>query len=159
MYIIGAIVSAPSHCEETGGKMRVGGPIWSAPIHSQEIIDELLRRLVSAVPQENTSSDKDSITATAAAATITTSLLPYPVPTIARLTGLLTTMSEEIKDVPLHYTLPDLAATMHIPSPNLIDIQAAIVNAGYKVSQAHHEPTAIKTNAPNRYMSLLYGIF
>jgi tRNA (guanine26-N2/guanine27-N2)-dimethyltransferase len=136
LFFSGAVVTVPSQCEETASRMRVGGPFWSAPIHSQEIVDELLNRLVSS--NENGS------------------LLPYPVPTISRLTGLLITISEEIKDVPLHYTLPDLAACLHIPSPNLIDIQAALVNAGYRVSQAHHEPTAIKTDAPNKYYIILY---
>ena len=33
-------------------------------------------------------------------------------------------------------------------SPKMKDIQAALINAGYRVSQQHKEPTALKTDAP-----------
>ena len=65
-----------------------------------------------------------------------------------RLTGLLSLISEELKDVPLYYTLPELASTVHLPTPIMIEIQSAILNAGYRVSSAHHEATSIKTDAP-----------
>ena len=39
----GATVTAPSICEETGGKLKIGGPIWSAPIHQQDIVDNILK--------------------------------------------------------------------------------------------------------------------
>ena len=65
-----------------------------------------------------------------------------------RLTGLLSLISEELKDVPLYYTLPELASTVHLSTPVMLEIQAAIVNAGYRFSSAHHEPTSIKTDAP-----------
>lgn len=33
--------------------------------------------------------------------------------------GLLTAVSEELQDVPLHYTLPDLAGTLHCTCPKM----------------------------------------
>ena len=101
--------------------------------------------------------------------------------------GLLTAVSEELQDVPLHYTLSDLAGTLHCTCPSMDQFkvrrmwvggcavrylfgtaggwattqptpppslpphaltQAALINAGYRVSNQHKEPTAIKTDAP-----------
>ena len=70
------------------------------------------------------------------------------IPTHNRLTGLLSLISEELKDVPLYYTLPELASTLHLPTPVMTEIQAAIMNTGYRFSSAHHEATSIKTDAP-----------
>lgn len=93
--------------------------MWSDPIHKQDVVDELLARV------------QGSGMATA-----------------KRLQGLLMAMSEELKDVPLFYYLPDLASTLHSIVPPVIDIHSALINAGYRVSQFHHEPYAVKTDAP-----------
>jgi tRNA G26 N,N-dimethylase Trm1 len=39
------------------------------------------------------------------------------IPTAARLAGLLTAITEELNDVPLYYSLPELAATLHSTTP------------------------------------------
>lgn len=70
--------------------------------------------------------------------------------TKTRLHGLLTSVSEELPDVPLYYTLPDLCSTLHCTCPPMIKMKAALVNAGYRVSAYHKEPQAIKTDAPNQ---------
>jgi len=127
---VAPLLTAPSQCEETGGNLRVGGPFWGDPIHDQEVVDTLLHRLTEGTENNDTS------------------LLPYPVPTAPRIIGLLATMSEELKDVQMYYLLPDLAATLHATVPVMINFQAALVNAGYRVSGFHHEPHAIKTDAP-----------
>ena len=80
----------PSVCEETGGKLIIGGPIWSDAIHDQDVVDTLLTR-VSKVDQG-----------------IYDDTTPCPIPTVKRLRGLLMSMSEELKDVPLFFYLPDL---------------------------------------------------
>lgn len=36
-----------------------------------------------------------------------------------RVVGLLTAVSEELQDVPLHYTLPDLSGTLHCTCPKM----------------------------------------
>ena len=61
--------------------------------------------------------------------------------------GLLSLISEELKDIVFYYTLPELASALHLATPVMGDIQAALVNAGYRVSSFHHEPHAIKTDA------------
>ena len=70
--------------------------------------------------------------------------------TKTRLHGLMTSVSEELNDVPLYYTLPDLCHTLHCECPPLVPVKAALVNAGYKVSAYHKEPQALKTDAPSR---------
>lgn len=124
----GAPVTAPSTCEETGGRMRVGGPMWTDPIHSQAVVDTLLERV-------HPGSAYVSHTATQ-----------------PRLFGLLTSLQEELKDSPLYYCLPELCATLQCTTPTTLDVHAALSNAGYQMSQFHHDPTAIKTNAPPSFV-------
>ena len=117
-------------CPETGAKFKVGGPIWSEPIHDASWVEEALARVEQRLNPN--------------------------IDTQARLPGLLTAVSEELPDCPLYYTLPDLCQTLHCTSPKMCDIQAAITNAGFRVSVQHKEPTAIKTNAPN---DVIWDIF
>ena len=65
-----------------------------------------------------------------------------------RAIGVLTAMSDEI-DSPFYYNIPELASTVHQPTPLTADVFSAIFNAGYECSQFHHEPDCVKTNAPD----------
>ena len=58
-------------------------------------------------------------------------------------------MSQELPDSPLYYYLPELASVVHSKMPSFLEIQSALIHAGYEVSQFHKEPMAIKTNASN----------
>jgi tRNA (guanine26-N2/guanine27-N2)-dimethyltransferase len=118
----------PSVCPETGAPFKVGGPLWLGPLHDQTVVTTALERLA----HESGSSPQMELLATR-----------------KRLTGLLTTVSEEI-DTPLYYTVPDLARVLNISCPPLQKAKAAILNAGYQVSGFHKEPEALKTNAPSR---------
>ncbi|CAM9949953.1 unnamed protein product, partial [Laminaria digitata] len=111
-------------CPQTGKRFKVGGPIWAPPIHDVAWVQLLLDRV-----QENRG--------------------PFPPATKKRIHGMLTSVSEELPDVPLFYSLPDMCSTLHCDSPRMIDVQAALVNAGYRVSQQHKEPQAVKTDAPD----------
>jgi tRNA (guanine26-N2/guanine27-N2)-dimethyltransferase len=117
-------------CEETGGPFKVGGPIWLGALHDNDVVEEALRRLGSkegvVVPDMKLIATKE------------------------RLVGLLTSVSEELDDVPLFYTLPVLGQTLKTSTPPIQLFKAAIVNAGYRVSGYHKEPQAIKTDAPNK---------
>lgn len=128
----------PAVCEETGGRWKVGGPFWGAPIHDQKITDILLARVDLA---------REVHSSNAAASDAA------PVATAERLAGMLTSISEELKDVPFYYSLPDLAATLQCMVPTHLQFKAALVNAGYEVSHFHHDPNAFKTNAPNSVVS------
>ena len=44
----GAVVSAPSVCEETGGPLKLGGPYWSGVLHDQWVVERwvgIVRRI------------------------------------------------------------------------------------------------------------------
>jgi tRNA (guanine26-N2/guanine27-N2)-dimethyltransferase len=75
--------------------------------------------------------------------------------TAPRLGGILTAISEETKaspDAALYYSLPDLCQAVQCVSPSHIEVHAALQRAGYTYSQFHHDPTAVKTNAPASFM-------
>ncbi|KAJ8528575.1 hypothetical protein ON010_g14754 [Phytophthora cinnamomi] len=100
----------------------MAGPIWSAPLHSRDVVLKIRERVEKSTTE---------------------------FPTKPRLHGLLTTISEELVDAPLHYTLPGLSKVLHCSNPRMSQIQGAIRHAGYEVSQFHKVPEAIKTTAPN----------
>lgn len=114
-------------CQETGASFKVGGPFWLGPLHDKDVVAEALQRLKSntSVPDMKFIATRD------------------------RLRGLLENCQEEL-EVPLYYKIQDLSQTMHTSAPPLKEMKAAIVNAGYRVSGYHKEPTAIKTDAPNQ---------
>eukprot|EP00614_Pseudopedinella_elastica_P005243 CAMPEP_0172598562 /NCGR_PEP_ID=MMETSP1068-20121228/18596_1 /TAXON_ID=35684 /ORGANISM="Pseudopedinella elastica, Strain CCMP716" /LENGTH=636 /DNA_ID=CAMNT_0013398471 /DNA_START=37 /DNA_END=1947 /DNA_ORIENTATION=+ len=145
-------------CAETGGSFRIGGPMWTAPIHDQAWVGEALRDLEAhrsklgiepASGKGASSGPKVPKKAALRAAAAQGSGVFPPISTHERLHGLLTTVSEELEDVPLFYTLPSLCETLHCTSPKLDDIKSALINAGYRVSGFHKEPNALKTDAPS----------
>ncbi|KAF0691189.1 Aste57867_17537 [Aphanomyces stellatus] len=109
-------------CDQCGRRFKMSGPIWSAPLHNKETVLKI----------------RDNVLKHAA---------KYP--TKDRLHGLLTSVSEEVQDAPLYYTLPGLSKTLHCQQPRMDQVQVALMNAGYQVSQSHKVPEALKTNAPN----------
>lgn len=109
-------------CDQCSGKFKMAGPIWSAPIHDRDVVLQIRKRVEASTTE---------------------------FPTKERLHGLLTTISEELMDAPLHYTLPGLSKTLHCSNPRMDQLQGAIRHAGYEASQFHKVPDAIKTNAPN----------
>lgn len=116
-------------CEETGGFLKVGGPLWMGPLHDHEMLKQGMERL-KATPNGSSRPDTQYLA------------------TKDRLRGLLRSCYEELPDCPLFYRLPDLSQCLHLSTPPLVDIQSALVNAGYRVSGYHKDPVAIKTNAP-----------
>nr|CCA16394.1 N(2) putative [Albugo laibachii Nc14] len=110
-----------TECGECGSKFRVTGPIWSDPLHDRETVLRVRAQVADSVAS-------------------------YP--TKDRLYGLLTTISEEVIEAPLHYTISGLARTLHCTNPRLDQFQFAIRSQGYQVSQFHKAPDAIKTTAP-----------
>jgi tRNA (guanine26-N2/guanine27-N2)-dimethyltransferase len=123
----------PSVCPETGANFKVGGPLWLGPLHDQKVVSAALERLLSNDPPSDIIPNMEYIA------------------TRKRLQGLLLSVSEEL-DTPLYYTVPGLCQTLKCTSPSNNDVKAALVNAGYKVSGYHKEPTAIKTDAPDHVL-------
>lgn len=135
-----SVVTAPSTCPETGGRMKIGGPIWSYPIHKTDVLKELIGRLSCMV---DTKSSTPAETIQVESCTASDVVVVPPAATAVRLLGLLTAMDEELADVPLHYYLPDMASQVHSKVPNMSLIHTALQNAGYRCSQFHHVPEGV----------------
>ncbi|KZV51614.1 putative tRNA (guanine(26)-N(2))-dimethyltransferase 2 [Dorcoceras hygrometricum] len=118
----------PQVCSDCGKKYNMGGPIWSAPIHDQEWITSILADVTSV--QDN-----------------------YPA--YDKISAVLTTISEELPDVPLFLSLHNLGATLKCTSPSAVIFRSAVINAGYRVSGSHANPLGIKTDAP---MNVIWDI-
>ena len=121
----GAQGSAPvamccPHCE---GRLHIGGPIWHPPIHDPEFLDTMATHLRDEGATRYTSCKK--------------------------LTGLVAAIADEIHDAPLFHTLHGMSKTLTCTSPSMQVMRSAIINAGYRVSQSHTNPLALKTDAPS----------
>ncbi|ONL96536.1 putative tRNA (guanine(26)-N(2))-dimethyltransferase 2 [Zea mays] len=116
---IGPVV--PQECSDCGKKFNVGGPIWSAPIHDQDWVLSTLTGVKSM---------KDRY------------------PAYDKITSVLNTMSEELHDVPLFFSLHNIAGTVKCTSPSLVMFRSAVLNAGYRISSTHVNPLGIKSDAP-----------
>lgn len=127
-YLPGFGPVVPQECSDCGKKYNMGGPIWSAPIHDQEWVSSLL---------EDVKSMKDRY------------------PAYNRISAVLTTISEELPDVPLFLSLHNLCATLKCTSPSAVIFRSAVINAGYRVSGTHVNPLGLKSDAP---MNVIWDI-
>ncbi|CAH1443555.1 unnamed protein product [Lactuca virosa] len=115
----GPVVS--QECSDCGKKYNMGGPIWSAPIHDQDWVGSILADVKSM---------KDRY------------------PAFDRISAVLTTVSEELPDVPLFLSLHNLGGTLKCTSPSAMVFRSAVINAGYRISGTHVNPLGLKTDAP-----------
>ncbi|CAK9326390.1 unnamed protein product [Citrullus colocynthis] len=120
-YLPGFGPSVTQECSDCGKKFNMGGPIWSAPIHDQEWVTSMLADVKSM---------KDSY------------------PAYDRISAVLTTISEELMDVPLFLSLHNLCATLKCTSPSAVNFRSAVINAGYRISGTHVNPLGLKSDAP-----------
>ncbi|KAL5582090.1 hypothetical protein UlMin_014532 [Ulmus minor] len=120
-YLPGFGPVVPQECTDCGKKFNMGGPIWSAPIHDQEWVASILADVKSM---------KDRY------------------PAYDRISAVLTTISEELPDVPLFLSLHNLCATLKCTSPSAVIFRSAVINAGYRISGTHVNPLGLKSDAP-----------
>ncbi|XP_016963912.1 probable tRNA (guanine(26)-N(2))-dimethyltransferase [Drosophila biarmipes] len=111
-----------SQCEHCGHRHHLGGPIWSAPIHNPEFVQDLLKAV-----QE-------------------TSL--QSLGTQRRIVGVLSMVQEELQDVPLYYTPDKLCCVLKLEIVPMLKFRSAILHAGYRVSYSHASKNSLKTDAP-----------
>ncbi|CAA0828306.1 Probable tRNA (guanine(26)-N(2))-dimethyltransferase 2 [Striga hermonthica] len=71
------------------------------------------------------------------------------------ISAVLTTISEELPDVPLFLSLHNLCATLKCTSPSAVIFRSAVINAGYRISGSHVNPLGMKTDAP---MNVIWDI-
>ncbi|KAI9120831.1 hypothetical protein K1719_007864 [Acacia pycnantha] len=120
-YLPGFGPAVPQECSDCGKKFNMGGPIWSAPIHDQEWVASMLADVKSM---------KDCY------------------PAFDRISAVLTTISEELPDVPLFLSLHNLCSTLKCTSPSAVIFRSAVINAGYRISGTHVNPLGLKSDAP-----------
>ncbi|KAK3004871.1 hypothetical protein RJ639_019539, partial [Escallonia herrerae] len=120
-YLPGFGPVVPQECSNCGKKYNMGGPIWSAPIHDQEWVTSILADV---------------------------KLMKDRYPAYDRISAVLTTISEELPDVPLFLSLHNLCATLKCTSPSAVIFRSAVINAGYRISGTHVNPLGLKSDAP-----------
>ncbi|KAL5988142.1 hypothetical protein ACLOJK_035905 [Asimina triloba] len=127
-YLPGFGPVVPQECSNCGKKFNMGGPIWSAPIHDQEWVASILANVKS---------------------------MKERYPAYDKISAVLTTISEELNDVPLFVSLHNLCATLKCTSPSAVMFRSAVLNAGYRISGSHVNPLGMKTDAP---MNVIWDI-
>ena len=55
---------------------------------------------------------------------------------------MLTSVAEELPDVPLFTSLSAMCGVMHLPCPQTVGALSALVRQGYRVSRSHTDPGA-----------------
>ncbi|KAK4346404.1 hypothetical protein RND71_032743 [Anisodus tanguticus] len=120
-YLPGFGPAVAQECSDCGKKFNMGGPIWSAPIHDQEWVAAILADVKS---------------------------MKERYPAYERISAVLTTVSEELPDIPLFLSLHNLCATLKCTSPSAVIFRSAVINAGYRISGTHVNPLGLKTDAP-----------
>jgi len=111
----------PQECSDCGKKFNMVGPIWSAPIHDPDWVSSILSNVIA---------------------------LKSRYPAFDKIYAVLTSISEELQDVPLYVSLHSLCATLKCTSPSAVMFRSAIINAGYSISGTHANPLGLKTDAP-----------
>ncbi|XP_060521573.1 tRNA (guanine(26)-N(2))-dimethyltransferase isoform X2 [Cylas formicarius] len=119
-FCLPAASKVPENCDNCGGTIHIGGPIWAAPIHKHDFVGQVLNIAMQSLN------------------------------TFKRIQGVLSVICEELSDVPLYYAVEKLAGTIHVETPPMMSLRSAILNAGYEVSYTHMNKTSFKTNAPSR---------
>lgn len=120
-YLPGFGPVVPQECSDCGKRFNMGGPIWSAPMHDQDWVLSTLANVRS---------------------------MKERYPAYERISAVLTTISEELHDVPLFVSLHNLCGTLKCTSPSAVMFRSAVINAGYRISGSHVNPLGLKSDAP-----------
>lgn len=112
-------------CAQCESVHHVGGPMWTAPMHDAAFVRSLLEELQAEGGGAHELASRQ------------------------RLVGLLTSVAEELHDVPLFYALQQMCNTLRVQCPPLLSVMSALMRQGYRVSRSHTEANAIKTDAPS----------
>ncbi|KAJ1958481.1 RNA methyltransferase tRNA(m5U54)methyltransferase [Dipsacomyces acuminosporus] len=116
--------SVDQRCPNCESKQEIGGPCWLGPLHNKDFV----KRMYDGVRKADT-----------------TTFGTQP-----RMKGMLKVILEELDDVPFHYTLSELCSAVRASCPPLVQVNSAILNAGYRVSGIHTRQGSIKTDAPQK---------
>lgn len=121
-YCLPVVPNINDHCEHCNHRYHMGGPIWSAPIHDFDFVEELLKTIQAE---------------------------PYTkLATNSRMIGMLSVVREELPDVPLYYAADKLCMILKLENVPILKFRSAILHAGYRVSFSHTSKSSLKTDAP-----------
>ncbi|KAG2382245.1 hypothetical protein C9374_005447 [Naegleria lovaniensis] len=115
-------------CPECGWRLKLSGPMWLGPLHDSEFITKCLDHV-----QKNTQLFS----------------------THKRIIGLLTVAKSELPDAPLYHAVDHISSVLKCMNPPMTSVKSALINAGFRVSQSHAKPNALKTDAP---ISFIYDV-
>lgn len=124
-FTLSRVVTPGPECPECGGRIKIGGPMHTGPLYDPEFVGLCL---------EACSEDHNQLPG---------------VTSWKKITGLLTAISEEHRDLVLYYRLPQLCKGLKLIPVPLRQFRGTLNALGYRVSHFHREPEAIKTDAPN----------
>ena len=110
----------PTHCPDCSSTFRVGGPVYLEALHDSAFITSSLEYA------EQHKSDFST----------------YP-----RIQAMLNVARKELP-VPFYVCMSHLCHVLHAPQPKIWLLRAALIHAGYAVSDTHALPDGIKTTAP-----------
>ncbi|CAM9928949.1 unnamed protein product [Laminaria digitata] len=133
-------------CPETGGALKMGGPIWSGPLHDEAWTPDENKVGGCSAPEDGSlDSGVDGAGLLARVAARRPRLAAA-----GRAESLLKAVSQELPDVPLFYNLRDMFSTLGFSRhPPREQVMGALKAAGYRTSSMHREPLALKTDAPD----------
>lgn len=120
-FTVGKGPPMPQACPISGSKFLMGGPIWSEPLIKTDAVKHIF---------DDIQANRDMFASH------------------VKTCGMLRAVLEELPEVPLYYTLPSLTRTLKCEGPKLVTIGNALMNAGYRVSNTHCNPSGFKTDAP-----------
>ncbi|KAI7742753.1 hypothetical protein M8C21_022031 [Ambrosia artemisiifolia] len=127
-YLPGFGPVVPQECSDCGKKYNMGGPIWSDPIHDQDWVASMLTDVKA---------------------------MKHRYPAFNRINAVLTTISEELPDVPLFLSLHNLGGTLKCTSPSAVIFRSAVINAGYRISGTHVKNHPVKEQSPDQSGSVI----
>lgn len=125
-YCLPVVPNINNHCEHCNNRYRMGGPIWTNPIHDAEFIDMM---------HETIQLDESK-----------------KLETHSRMFGMLSVIKEELLDVPLYYSIDHLCSIIKLDNVPILKFRSALLHAGYQVSYSHACKTSVKTNAPAKVL-------
>lgn len=110
-----------SRCSICDGTMVVGGPIYAGPLADVTVCNSLLEEIESG---EGAFQARD------------------------RVDALVRVAAEEVQDAPLFMQLNAMCGVLKTNAPPAAAMRTYLTEHGYKVSQSHTDPLALKTDAP-----------
>ena len=149
-----------SYCEESGGKWKIGGPYYGGSLYDTDIINSLLfkyKNIKYQFKQLNKLKNNQNNTHNMENNTEINNSVEYnsDIKNINTIILLLTDINMELNDILFYYDIRKLAQTIQCSKvPKVLEIQSALVNAGYRVSGFQNNAFAIKTDASYTVVSV-----